>query len=74
MKYSQTHIKTQEACHVFFILPFYDNEFIIYLFMSFIHLSRLLETHASYTYNGVIFMFHSSEEVARGWNLIILST
>ena len=44
--------------------------------MSFIHTLAIsnFNLDAIHKRNGVIFMFNSSEEVARGWNLFILST
>jgi hypothetical protein len=70
--FMQTHQGT-EAYYLFFILSYYENE--MYIVLTYvIHTHSNFDLNAILKRNGVIFLFNFSEEVARGWNLIILST
>jgi hypothetical protein len=72
MQYFQTHLSTK-AYYLLLILSYYENE-------MYIVLTYVIYTHSNFNLdvilkrNGVIFMFNYSQEVARGWNLFILST
>ena len=65
---AQRHIISSSYYHIT------ENEmYIVLIYVIYTHFSNF-NLDAILKRNGVIFMFNSSEEVARGWNLFILST
>jgi hypothetical protein len=65
MKYFQKHPNT-EPCYIFLIIPFYDRKCIVYLYLSFIHLSTcnsgLILKHNGFSFMCLIHQKKSLED------------